>query len=476
MNGRVNSDLQGVASAFGGLVGSYAGEVTGAAVGGMLGGAIGGAPGATFGAKMGKEAGFVAGSAVGAYLGAIGYAGEQVYSQRVDQNISKYGIDLDGAVSQCFSGDVKIELMDGKKNIRDISPGDFVLSFSENKALTSRLTAGRVVRVFRSITSEWIVFPDGTAVTPGHKFLNEKGAFERIDYILARAGMIVTISGELKLAVAERVSYSEQTRDLYEEDENFVYASSGSGALQPEIKKGWRTYNFEVESLHTYIADGYRVHNDSVGDYNGLANALANAEAIGDERTAALARAALAEHFGPSVVGLAEEGFVAARPGEVTSTFGTVNAAFQTQNPFSIVSAIGTVIGDIATTEDPDLQNSAINSLVGTVTGNLFGQITQTPDLAPSPITDDYTGARFGEEVGPQVGPDQTAPDGVASPEHAPGFGPDTTGPDGTPGPSPDADTSSSASPDTNSGNGNSGGNNGISGPDTSTSSPSTLR
>ena len=32
-------------------------------------------------------------------------------------------------------------------------------------------------------------------------------------------------------------------------------------ALKPEVRKGWKSYNFEVEELHTNIAGGVWVHN-----------------------------------------------------------------------------------------------------------------------------------------------------------------------------------------------------------------------
>lgn len=43
-----------------------------------------------------------------------------------------------------------------------------------------------------------------------------------------------------------------------------VYGNSGGLALKPEVVRGWKTYNFTVEQYHTYIADGVRVHNDSI--------------------------------------------------------------------------------------------------------------------------------------------------------------------------------------------------------------------
>jgi hypothetical protein len=41
------------------------------------------------------------------------------------------------------------------------------------------------------------------------------------------------------------------------------FAREGGAALKPEVRRGWRTYNFEVERLHTYVAGGVRVHNRS---------------------------------------------------------------------------------------------------------------------------------------------------------------------------------------------------------------------
>ena len=40
-------------------------------------------------------------------------------------------------------------------------------------------------------------------------------------------------------------------------------AMSGNAMLQPMELDAWATYNFEVEELHTYVAGGVRVHNDS---------------------------------------------------------------------------------------------------------------------------------------------------------------------------------------------------------------------
>jgi Ca2+-binding RTX toxin-like protein len=54
--------------------------------------------------------------------------------------------------------------------------------------------------------------------------------------------------------------YNEQTADLFER----VTGGGGNNGASTFDGGGWRTYNFEVEELHTYIAGGIRVHNDSV--------------------------------------------------------------------------------------------------------------------------------------------------------------------------------------------------------------------
>lgn len=188
----------------------------------------------------------------------------------------------------CFTGDTEI-LIAGKyyKYIRDIAPGDKVISFRGN-----RFIEGNVQRIFAGITTEWLILSCGLTVTPGHRFLNEFGRFERIDELIARGGKIVLEDGSLQAVTAERIVYSEATRHLYEEAQEVVHASAGAHALKPEIRRGWRTYNFEVEELHTYIAGGVRVHNDSLENYLSLSTLLQN------DAYTAVAFGALKDEFG----------------------------------------------------------------------------------------------------------------------------------------------------------------------------------
>ncbi|MFN3253834.1 DUF4214 domain-containing protein, partial [Roseibium album] len=64
--------------------------------------------------------------------------------------------------------------------------------------------------------------------------------------------------------------YSAATADMFEQAEGYVYPENGNLAQKPVYMKGWKTYNFEVEDFHTYVAGGVRVHNDSWSDNAGF--------------------------------------------------------------------------------------------------------------------------------------------------------------------------------------------------------------
>ena len=65
------------------------------------------------------------------------------------------------------------------------------------------------------------------------------------------------------MAQAERLVYSAATADMFERA-TAMAATSGALAIAPHALDAWATYNFEVEDLHTYVAGGVRVHNDSL--------------------------------------------------------------------------------------------------------------------------------------------------------------------------------------------------------------------
>jgi hypothetical protein len=184
----------------------------------------------------------------------------------------------------CFASFTKISLVnDALVDIADISPGNIIAAFDGLDIFPAVVT-----RVFRNVTQEWlklVVLPDDkevepqsrvitscqdskadtsfTYVTPGHLFLNEIGEFEPVERIVCRGGMIVRTDGKLCHIAASRITFSEDNAGMFEEAEVRRYYATGGLACEPHVERGWATYNFEVEKYHTYIANGWRVHNDS---------------------------------------------------------------------------------------------------------------------------------------------------------------------------------------------------------------------
>ncbi|WP_306140799.1 DUF4214 domain-containing protein [Roseibium sp. MMSF_3412] len=100
--------------------------------------------------------------------------------------------------------------------------------------------------------------------TPGHQFLAAQGGFKEIESLVAGGrGTVVLADGSEAEVTSERIVYSAATADMFEQAQGYVYPENGNLALKPVYKKGWKTYNFEVEDFHTYVAGGVRVHNDS---------------------------------------------------------------------------------------------------------------------------------------------------------------------------------------------------------------------
>ncbi|HEY8577188.1 MAG TPA: calcium-binding protein [Devosia sp.] len=163
---------------------------------------------------------------------------------------------------QCFVGATLICGSDGSaKTISEIAVGDVVASFC---GLHYNLEGKVVLEIFQNVTDTWIVLSNGLTVTPGHHFLDAFGKFRTIEHILRTDSQIVLADGTTTRVTGEYIHYTEATANLYEQAEGYVSAIVGNLALAQVYKKGWKTYNFEVEDYHTYIAGGVRVHNASV--------------------------------------------------------------------------------------------------------------------------------------------------------------------------------------------------------------------
>ncbi|MCA3586050.1 MAG: hypothetical protein IOD03_20545, partial [Methylocystis sp.] len=216
----------------------------------------------------------------------------------MSEGASKLVNDVKGAITEqiyrsypnlprCFPGDTLIALPGGGvRRIDAIDVGDRVLTFDPlANGGRGALLEGTVTRTFRNVTQEWlrVDFPrsaDGTTrrpliATPGHEMLCPAGGFVRLDQMVAWAGAdrqtgtvtIVNHDASLSSGQVSRISYSAATADMFEQAMMLAEGGSdGNLALKPKEVMGWRTYNFEVSGTHTYIAEGVRVHNDSVLD------------------------------------------------------------------------------------------------------------------------------------------------------------------------------------------------------------------
>jgi hypothetical protein len=153
-----------------------------------------------------------------------------------------------GDMENCFHSSTMI-LMDGGhyKRIKEVEIGDYVLAFDQKSASgRGELVPRKVVNTFTGETKEWVAIKGSgfhhtefTLVTPGHHFLSEAGEFMAIEDVIKQGRRLVAQDGKLLVAEASRVIRAEQ--DL---------------PFSSDYEEDWQTYNFEVEDLHTYVANG----------------------------------------------------------------------------------------------------------------------------------------------------------------------------------------------------------------------------
>jgi len=170
------------------------------------------------------------------------------------------------ADSRCFVAGTRILMASGAlAPIETIRPGDFVLAFDESRdGGRGELEPKRVTRLFENVAESLIQLSNGLVVTPGHQFLTSTGGFCSIEQILATNQRVVDSSGTDFYVSGKAISYSADTHHWFPSAEVLAVQSSGALALQPSWRRGWKTFNFEVEGLHTYVAEGVRVHNASL--------------------------------------------------------------------------------------------------------------------------------------------------------------------------------------------------------------------
>jgi Ca2+-binding RTX toxin-like protein len=133
--------------------------------------------------------------------------------------------------SWCFAAGTPVLTPEGERPIEAICVGDEVLAFDPAHGVAGILQPRRVVRVFQTPAKE-IFNLGGVHVTAGHKFFTSHGIFKPIneftasDYLVGKNGEFSIFPGLIKVDGHHKV------------------------------------YNFEVDDLHTYVAGGWRVHNE----------------------------------------------------------------------------------------------------------------------------------------------------------------------------------------------------------------------
>jgi len=218
----------------------------------------------------------------------LDFAIEQLGSAEADAVRQVYGIER---TDECFPAETPIDMWptgpsikpnaDGlydetlvlskvwKKPIEDITPEDTVLSYDKD----GNLQPGKVVHLYRNTADTLIRLsneqggkPFDLVTTPGHVFLDETGGFTKIGDLLRLGGnsaRLIDARGEVVTVTGTWLHYCAETAHLFEQAATKSMVVKGNTVYKEEVQEGWKTYNFEVAELHTYIAQGTRVHNDS---------------------------------------------------------------------------------------------------------------------------------------------------------------------------------------------------------------------
>jgi Pretoxin HINT domain len=180
-------------------------------------------------------------------------------------------LDVGGVLeNHCFPSSTPILTPSGYVPIESIQVGDTVLAYNPDENIgRGALTPHKVTRLYRNETTEWIKLnwvengeQQELITTPHHRFLNEFGQFQTIESMVNNdTATIILSSGNAIKASVTHIEYSTETAHLFEQSASMT-ATAGNLAMQPTFNS-WQSYNFEVETVHTYIAGSVRVHNDS---------------------------------------------------------------------------------------------------------------------------------------------------------------------------------------------------------------------
>ena len=139
--------------------------------------------------------------------------------------------------SPCFPAGTQISMMYSKKPIEEIEVGDYVITHNKRamKVVKSGMTGHKHVYRLESALGNMVVY-----ATPNHKFLK-----------YTPSGNIWVQLSELKVG-DELIAYSDDMR---------TFARIMIGKISQPIKNAVPVYDLTVEGDHSFVANGFVVHN-----------------------------------------------------------------------------------------------------------------------------------------------------------------------------------------------------------------------
>lgn len=154
------------------------------------------------------------------------------------------------------------------KPIEHVIASDRVVSADRS----GQLEPGAVEKTFAGTSSELmnLSFADDheTVVTaPGHRFLTEAVESVGTKHMIQLGGntaQVVDVHGSVVEATGGAVVYADATGYSLTKSTTSPIAFEDNAFLKQDVESGWTTYNFEVSEHHNYVAEGIRVHNDSI--------------------------------------------------------------------------------------------------------------------------------------------------------------------------------------------------------------------
>lgn len=169
---------------------------------------------------------------------------------------------------ECFPAGTPVLTYSGLSiAVEKVGAGERLLSFDPQTAKgRGDLVPKRVSRTFTNITEEWLRLTwaengeeKELVTTPGHHFLDRFGKFPQIERMIADGvGTIILADGSEATVTAERIVYSAETADMFEQAEGWVMRSSRIRVLKSRRLRQTRRCLRRLERQNHVLAPALR--------------------------------------------------------------------------------------------------------------------------------------------------------------------------------------------------------------------------